>query len=61
MAKAGRPKLDDPKKNLVGLKLSSEEVNRLKAYALRNNMTVTEVLKKGIEIQYESEENSETK
>lgn len=55
MAKVGRPKSDNPKKTLIGLKMTSDEANRLKEYASKHNMTVTEVLQKGLEIQYEQE------
>lgn len=55
MAKVGRPKSDNPKNSLIGLKMTEDEANRLKEYAARHNMTVTEVLQKGLDIQYEQE------
>ena len=52
MAKTGRPKSDNPKKNVVGLKLTEEETATLKEYASKHDMTVTQVLQRGIELQY---------
>lgn len=58
MAKVGRPKSENPKKNLIGFKMTEDEANRLKEYASRHNMTVTEVLQKGLDIQYEQESDN---
>ena len=33
VARTGRPKSDNPKKTLIGLKLTEEEAARLKGYA----------------------------
>lgn len=55
MAKTGRPKKENPKKTLIGMKLTKEEAARLKEYASIHNMTITEVLRRGIEMQYENE------
>ena len=59
MARTGRPKSDNPKKTLIGLKLTEEEAARLKGYASKHDMTITEVLQRGINLQYEMEESSE--
>lgn len=53
MAKTGRPKSDNPKRKLIGLKLTEEEAARLREYASKHDMTITQVLQKGIDIQYE--------
>lgn len=58
MAKMGRPKSDNPKKNLIGLKLTENETVRLKEYASRHGMTLTQVLKRGIDMQYAMEEST---
>jgi len=58
MAKMGRPKSDNPKKNLIGLKLTENETARLKEYASRHGMTLTQVLKRGIDMQYAMEEST---
>lgn len=55
MAKTGRPKSNNPKKNLIGLKLTEADTARLKDYASKHGMTVTQVLQRGIELQYAME------
>ena len=56
MARTGRPKSDNPKKNLVGLKLTEDEAAKLREYASKHDMTITQVLQKGIDLQYAMEE-----
>lgn len=56
VARTGRPKSDNPKKNLIGLKLTEEEAAKLKEYASKHDMTITQVLQKGIDLQYAMEE-----
>lgn len=58
MARTGRPKSDNPKNNLIGLKLTEEEATKLREYASRHGMTITEMLQRGIELQYEMEQTS---
>lgn len=58
MARTGRPKSDNPKNNLIGLKLTEEEAAKLREYASRHGMTITEMLQRGIELQYEMEQTS---
>ncbi len=58
MAKMGRPKVDNPKKNIIGLKMTDDQVKRLKAYAAAYDKTVSEVIQSALELQYkESEKN----
>lgn len=52
VAKTGRPKSANPKKNVIGLKLTEEEAARLREYASKHDMTITQVLQKGIDMQY---------
>ena len=59
MARTGRPKSDNPKKTLIGLKLTEEEAARLKGYASKHDMTITQVLKRGIEMQYAMDKPAE--
>lgn len=59
MAKMGRPKSNNPKNNLFGLKLTDEEAAKLREYASKHGMTITEMLQRGIELQYQMEESSE--
>ena len=56
MAKIGRPKSDNPKKRLIGMKLTEEEATKLREYASKHDMTITQVLQKGIDLQYAMEE-----
>ena len=56
LAKMGRPKSDNPKNYVAGLKMTEEEYVKLKEYASKHNMTVSQVLQKGIELQYAMEE-----
>lgn len=57
LAKMGRPKSDNPKKIVVGLKLTEEEAVKLKKYASKHDMTITQVLQRGIDWQYSMEES----
>lgn len=57
MARTGRPKSNNPKKYVFGLKLTEEEAERLREYASRHDMTITQVLQKGIDMQYAMEES----
>ncbi len=56
MAKTGRPKSDNPKTKVIGLKLTEDETARLREYASKHDMTITQVLLTGIEMQYAMEE-----
>ncbi len=56
VARTGRPKSDNPKKNLIGLKLTEDEAAKLREYASKHDMTITQVLQKGIDLQYAMEE-----
>lgn len=59
MARTGRPKPDNPKKTLIGLKLTEEEAARLKGYASKHDMTITQVLQRGIDMQYAMDKPAE--
>lgn len=61
VAKMGRPKSANPKNTLIGLKLTEEEATKLREYASKHDMTVTEVLQKGIDLQYAMEDSQEAK
>ena len=45
----------NPKNNLIGLKLTEEEAAKLRDYASKHDMTITQVLQRGIDLQYEME------
>ena len=48
MSKVGRPKTDNPKQELVAVRLTQEERRELETYAAVHNMTITQVLKTGV-------------
>ena len=48
-AKIGRPPSDDPRKKLVGIKLTEQELRLLEYYCKLNNISKSEVLKQGIQ------------
>ena len=58
VARTGRPKSDNPKNSLIGLKLTEDEATKLREYASKHDMTITEVLQRGIDLQYEMEKSS---
>ena len=60
MAKMGRPKSEHPKKIMVGLKLTEEEAAKLKEYASKHDMTITQVLQRGIDWQYSMEQSADS-
>ena len=60
LAKMGRPKSEHPKKIMVGLKLTDEEAARLKEYASKHDMTITQVLQRGIDWQYSMEQSADS-
>ena len=47
------------KKLLIGLKLTEEEAARLKGYASKHDMTITQVLQRGIDMQYAMDKPAE--
>lgn len=51
----GRPRMDDPKKRMVGVKMNKQELSRLKEYAEKHNMTITDVIKEALELEYNKE------
>lgn len=52
LSKMGRPKLEKIKDRIVTVRMSDEEYEKLKAYAESHKMTVTELIKKGVELVY---------
>ena len=61
MPRTGRPKSDSPKQRSLSLRVDDAEYEKLKDYAAKHDMTITQVLQKGVEIQYSMEESSSTK
>ena len=53
----GRPRKEDPKSKVVTMKMNNQELERLREYAEKHNMNVTEVIKKGLDLVYENSED----
>jgi hypothetical protein len=54
MAKMGRPPVGDPSLHKVTVRLSDKEYQRLKTYVEANNQTMTQAIKQGIDLVYQS-------
>lgn len=50
MARMGRPKSDAPKLNTLSMRVTDEELQELKEYADSHDMTITQLLKTGVEL-----------
>ena len=48
MPRMGRPKLEHPKLKTVGVRVTCDEYRVIKEYATRHNMTMTEMVLKGV-------------
>ena len=48
MAKMGRPKVEDPRKRSIGVRLTNGEYKTIKEYAASRNLTITETVLLGI-------------
>lgn len=57
MGKAGRPKADVTKEKVVSVRMKLEDYEKLKAYADSSEMTVTEVVQKGVSIILDKEKH----
>ena len=57
MAKAGRPKTDVTKEKVVSVRMKPEDYEKLKKYADSSEMTVTEVVQKGVSIILDKEKH----
>ena len=52
MRKVGRPKLDVTKDRIVTVRVSDEEYHKLRDYSEKHQQTITETIKKGVELLY---------
>lgn len=52
MSKMGRPKSDIIKDKIVTVRMSDEEYHKLRDYSEKHQQTITETIKKGVEILY---------
>ena len=50
MAKMGRPKSDAPKLNTLSVRGTDKELQKLKDYADRHGMTITQLLHTGVDL-----------
>ncbi len=48
MAKMGRPKSDNPKRNKVIVRFTDAEYQKLMDCAKRDNLTITETVRRGV-------------
>ncbi|MBO6298126.1 MAG: hypothetical protein J6N53_04705 [Lachnospiraceae bacterium] len=55
MAKAGRPKQEIKKEQIVTFRLTEDDYRRLKAYAISHGRTITQVLQKSVSDLIENE------
>lgn len=49
MARTGRPKAEEPHRNMIMVRLTDKEYQKLKECAERKNLTIAEMARKGIE------------
>lgn len=49
LARMGRPKADEPRRNQVMVRFTDKEFSVLKKCAEENNLTITETVRKGVE------------
>ena len=57
MAKMGRPKAENPRNNFIGVKMTDDEVKKLREYAASHDITLTEVILRALELLYKKKEN----
>ena len=56
MARTGRPKSDNPRNVRIVIRFTEEEHKRLKEYALKHDLCITETIRKGVSQLLESEQ-----
>ena len=54
MAKMGRPKKDETKDNAIGIRLSNDCYTKLKEYAAKHELTITQVVQRALEKLFQS-------
>ena len=59
MPRTGRPKTDSPKLRSLSLRVDDAEYEKLKDYAAKHDMTITQVLQRGIDMQYAMDKPAE--
>lgn len=54
MAKPGRHKVDNPRKKMVGVRLTEEEHQLLKERTTKQNLSITQAMAEAINLLYKS-------
>lgn len=49
MAKIGRPKKEETKRNIIGVRLSEENYNQLMQYATEHGLTITQIVQMALD------------
>lgn len=58
MAKARRPRKDDPITHVVSVKFNNETCELMVEYAMNHDMSVSQMIRYGIEMQLRQEKNT---
>lgn len=53
--KGGRPQSDNPKQSVLGVRVTTEEHERIKQYASLHHQTISQVVLEGLELLYTKE------
>lgn len=53
MARIGRPKSEQPRLKTISVRVTIPEFEKLKEYASKNNLTITQSVHKGIDTLYQ--------
>ena len=59
--KSGRPQSENPKQSVLGVRVTTEEHERIKQYAIRHHQTISQVVLEGLELLYNIEETESKK
>ena len=54
MARTGRPKVENPTSRVVSVKFREDEYQALLEFARNRNLSISQIIRKGIEIQMNS-------
>lgn len=54
MAKMGRPKVEEVKDKSINMRATPSEYQKIKEYAQTHNLTITQVLQKGVKKLFET-------
>lgn len=53
MAKMGRPKAESPRLKTLSVRVTKEEYQKLQEYASKHDLTITQVVHKGVNLLYD--------